>query len=86
MHHENALCSLHWGGANIATLWRSRADLRQVQPAHELALEKLVTLLDDQDEIETAHAEFRAINNSTNELSSRVLDLINNNVDVRSSS
>ena len=46
----------------------------------------MVALLDDQDEIETACAEFRAIDNSANELSSRVLDLINNDVEVRSSS
>ena len=41
-HHEDALCSLQWGGANIATLRRSRADLQQVQLAHELAFDRLV--------------------------------------------
>ena len=51
-----------------------------------MALEKLVALLDDQDEIETACAEFHAIDNSADELSSQVLDLINNNVEVHSSS
>ena len=39
-------------------------------------------LLDDQDEIKTVHAEFRAIDNSADKLSSRVLDLINNDVEV----
>ena len=44
-HHKGALCSLRWGGADIATLRRSHADLRQVQPAHELLFNKLVDLL-----------------------------------------
>ena len=57
-HHEDALRSLHWGGANIATLWRSSANLRQVQAAHELAFDKLVELLDDEEDYETAHEEF----------------------------
>ena len=60
------------GVADIATLQRSRADLQQVQPAHELALEKLVALLDDQDEIETARAVFCIFDNSADKLSKEV--------------
>ena len=57
---EDALHSLQWGGADIATLWWSRADLQQVQPAHELAFDRLVELLDDEGEYETGHEEFCA--------------------------
>ena len=62
------------------------ADLQQVQPAHKLAFEFLVAHLEDQEEIETVHAEFRTIDNSADELSSRVLELIKDNVEVRSTS
>ena len=79
IHQLEALHSLRRRGADIATL-------QQVQPAHKLALEKLVTLLDDQDEIKTAHAELRAIDDSADKLSSQVLYLINNDVEVCSSS
>ena len=64
------LCSLPGGVADIATLRKCRADLRQVQPAHKLAFDNLVALLEDQEEIETVHAEFRAIDDSADELSS----------------
>ena len=80
IHHVDALHSLRWGGADIATLRRSRADLRQVQPAHELALEKLVALLDDQDKIETVHAKFCAVGNSADKLSKEVLELMEEDV------
>ena len=46
VHIEDTLRSLQWGGANIPTLRKSRADLRQVQPVHKLAFNKLVNLLD----------------------------------------
>ena len=71
-HHKDALHSLRWGGANIATLWRSHADLRQVQPAHELAFNKLVDLLVDEDVYKTAHADFCANGGSADKLSRKV--------------
>ena len=71
-HHEDALRSLQWGGADISTLWRSHADLQQVQPAHELAFNKLVNLLVDEDEYETAHAYFCADGGSADKFSRKV--------------
>ena len=65
-HHEDALRSLRWGGADIATLRRSRADLWQVQPDLELAFDKLIGLLDNENE-----SDARA-----DKLSSEILDLM----------
>ena len=67
--HIDALGSLRWGGADIANLRRSCADLRQVQPAHKLAFEKLVKLLDDEKVNKTACAVFCAFDDSANKLS-----------------
>ena len=69
-----ALRSLPGGVADIATMRKCRTDLRQVQPAHKLAFDNLVSLLDDQEEITTVHAEFCAIDDSADELSSVVLE------------
>ena len=41
-------------------------------PAHKLVLDNLVKLLDHEGEIETAHAEFRAVDNSADKLSREV--------------
>ena len=51
-----------------------------------MAFDNLVSLLDDQEEITTVHAEFCAIDDSANELSSAVLELIMNDMEVRSTS
>ena len=85
-HHEDALRSLQWGGTDIATLRRSHADQQQVQPAHNLAFNKLVDLLVDKGEYETAHADFYADGGSADKLSRKVRDLMDDDVRICSSS
>ena len=86
VHHKNILHYLRCGGADIATLQRSQANLWQVQPAHKLAFKKLITLLDDTDESEAAHAEFHAADDSTDKLSSEILYLMDEDMEIHWSS
>ena len=81
-HHKDALRSLCWGGADIATLRRSHADLRQVQPAYDLAFDKLVELLDDEDEYETAHEEFCTVFSRADYMSREIRELMNDNMEI----
>ena len=69
---EDTLHSLRWGGADIPTLRKSQADLQQVQPAHELAFNKLVDLLDDDAEYDAAHTDFCADGSSADKLSQKI--------------
>ena len=51
-----------------------------------MAFNKLVNLLVDEDEYETAHADFCADGGSADKLSRKVQDLMDEDVDIRSSS
>ena len=65
-------------------LYRGVVLTYDVQPAHELAFIKLFKLLNDKAEIKATDAKFHAVNSSADKLSSEILELIDDNVEIRS--
>ena len=78
--HTMRIHSAPCDGVEPTSTWKSRADLQQVQLAHELAFNKLVDLLVDEGECEASCTEFRTANDSSGELSKGVLELIDDDV------